>query len=72
MQVRLLSREDPLEEDMAIHCSILVRQIPWTEDTDRLQSWSRKESDITKRLSTHSDPCEVIPHCNFDWHFPNY
>ena len=30
--------EDPLEEEMATHSSILVWEIPWTEDPDGLQS----------------------------------
>ena len=30
-QVCPLGREDPLEEDMATHCSILAWRIPWTE-----------------------------------------
>ena len=30
--------EDPLEEDMAIHCSILVWGIPQTEEPGSLQS----------------------------------
>ena len=30
--------EDPLEEEMAIHSSILVWKIPWTEDPGGLQS----------------------------------
>ena len=30
--------EDPLQEDMAIHSSILARRIPWTEEPGRLQS----------------------------------
>ena len=30
--------EDPLEEGMAIHSSILAWQIPWTEKPDKL--WS--------------------------------
>ena len=29
--VRSLGQEDPLEEDMAIHSSILAWRIPWTE-----------------------------------------
>ena len=33
-----LSREDPLEEEMATHSSILPWRIPWTEDPGRLQS----------------------------------
>ena len=27
-----LDREDPLEEEMAAHCSILVWKTPWTEE----------------------------------------
>ena len=38
MQVRFLSQEDPLEEEMATHSSILTREIPWTEEPGRLQS----------------------------------
>ena len=29
--------EDPLEEEMAIHASILAWRIPWTEEPGRLQ-----------------------------------
>ena len=32
MQVRSLGREDPLEEDMATHCSILAWRIPEAEE----------------------------------------
>ena len=35
--VRCLSWEDPLEEEMATHSSILARRIPWTEEPGRLQ-----------------------------------
>ena len=31
-QVRSLGREDPLEEGMATHCSLLAWRIPWTEE----------------------------------------
>ena len=37
-QVRSLSREDPLEKEMATHSSILALRIPWTEKPGRLQS----------------------------------
>jgi len=36
--VRSLGREDPLEEGMATHCSILAWRIPRTEEPDGLQS----------------------------------
>ena len=38
MQVRSLGWEDPLEEEMATHSSILAWKIPWTEETGKLQS----------------------------------
>ena len=38
MWVRSLGREDPLEEDMATHSSILTWRIPWTEEPGGLQS----------------------------------
>ena len=36
--VRSLGQEDPLEKEMATHCSILAWRIPWTEEPGRLQS----------------------------------
>ena len=36
--VRSLGQEDPLEEEMATHSSILAWKIPWTEEPGRLQS----------------------------------
>ena len=38
MWVQSLGREDPLEEGMATHSSILAWRIPWTEEPGRLQS----------------------------------
>ena len=35
-QVQSLGQEDPLEEEMATHSSILVWEIPWTEEPGRL------------------------------------
>ena len=37
-QVWSLDREDPLEEGMATHSSILAWEIPWTEEPGGLQS----------------------------------
>ena len=36
--VRSLNQEDPLEGEMATHCSILAWRIPWTEEPGGLQS----------------------------------
>ena len=41
-QVWSLGREDPLEEEMAAHSSILASENPWTEEP------GEKELDITK------------------------
>ena len=37
-QVRSLDQEDPLEEEMDIHSSILAWIIPWTEEPGGLQT----------------------------------
>ena len=34
----ILGQEDPLEEEMATHSSILAYRIPWTEEPGGLQS----------------------------------
>ena len=36
--VRSLDQDDPLEEGMATHSSILAWRIPWTEEPGGLQS----------------------------------
>ena len=51
-QVRSLSQEDPLEEDlqereMKTHYSILAWRMPWTEEPSRLQSMGLQELDTT-------------------------
>ena len=42
MWVQSLDREDPLEEEMATHSSILAWEIPWTEEPGGLQSMGSK------------------------------
>ena len=41
-------REDPLEEGMAIHSSILIWRIPWTEEPGGYSPWGGKELDTTE------------------------
>ena len=36
--VRSLGQEDPLEKEMATHSRILAWNIPWTEESDELES----------------------------------
>ena len=45
MQVQSLDREDPLEEEMATHSSILAWEIPWTEEPGSLQSMGLQRED---------------------------
>ena len=37
-QIQLLGQEDPLEEEMPTHSSILAQRITWTEEPGRPQS----------------------------------
>ena len=37
-RVQSLGQEDPLEEEMATHSSVLAWEIPWTEEPGGLQS----------------------------------
>ena len=37
-RVQSLGQEDPLEEEMATHSTILAKRIPWTKEPGRLQS----------------------------------
>ena len=38
IRIQTLGKENFLEKVMATHCSILAWRIPWTEESDRLQS----------------------------------
>ena len=49
-QVQFLSQEDPLEERMTTHSSIVAWRIPWTEKPGGLQSMG-----ITKSQTRLSD-----------------
>ena len=51
MWVQSLGREDPLEEEMATHSSILSWEIPGTGEPGGLQSMGHKELDTTEGLS---------------------
>ena len=45
--VQSLGGEDPLEEEMAVHSSILAWRIPWTEEPVGYNPWGLQELDIT-------------------------
>ena len=44
VQIRLVGREDPLEEGTATHSSILDWEIPWREEPGGLQSMGSQKS----------------------------
>ena len=50
--VQSLDGEDPLENRMATHSSILAWRIPWRDEPGGLQSTGHEELDTTERLST--------------------
>ena len=54
MQVQSLGQEDPLEQEMATHSSILAWKISWTEEPGGLQSMGSQESNTTERLRRHT------------------
>ena len=56
MQVQSLGWEDPLEEEMATHSSILAWRIPWMEKPGRLQSM---RSQSRTRLSSRAHLKEI-------------
>ena len=53
-RVRTLGWEDPLEEGMTTHSSILAWRIPWTEEPGGLQSMGHKVSDLTEQLNNNN------------------
>ena len=58
--VRSLGREDPLEEEVATHSSILAWEIPWTEEPGGLQSMGLQELDMTERLNHHHHHLNIL------------
>ena len=48
-----MGQEDPLEEEMATHSSILAWKIPWTEEPSRLTDLGVAESRTLLSTSTN-------------------
>ena len=78
--VRSLDWEDPHEEGMTIHSSILAWEISWTEEPGGLYSpWGPKKLGMTERLSvlvcvctrahahTHTTKHESVPNGQFHY-----
>ena len=62
MWVQSLGREDPLEEGLATHSSVLVWRIPWAEEPGGLQSMGSHRVRQTERLSTR-ERCDDRHRC---------
>ena len=63
MQVQSLGWEDPLEEELAIHSSVLAWRIPWPEKPGGLQftgSQRIKHNSVTLHAHMHSKHLETI------------
>ena len=58
--VQFLSWEDPLEEVMATHSSILAWRIPLVG----YSPWGHKEADMTEQLSKHTH-IHIIYTCTY-------
>ena len=54
-QVPSLSQEDPLEEEMATHSSVLDWRIPWTEEPGGLQSTGSQRVGHDWATNTHKE-----------------
>ena len=65
MQVRSLGGEDPLEEGMATHSSILAWRIPWTEEPGGLQSLGLCRA-VPLRRQWHPTPV-LLPGKSHGW-----
>ena len=59
MPVQYLGREDPLEEGMATHFSILAWRIPWTEEPGGLQSVGSQRVGYDSDLA-HMHACNTM------------
>ena len=68
MQVRSLGREDPLEEGMATHSSLLAWRIPGPEEPGGLQSMGSQRvgqdrSDLACMQAVHSFSSSLSTYC---------
>ena len=53
-QLQSLNREDPLENGMTTHSSILALKIPWTEEPGRLQFMGLQRVRTEQLAPTHT------------------
>ena len=63
MHAQSLGEEDPLEEEMTTHSSILAWRIPWTEEPGRLQSMGLQR--VRNNLVTEHACMHYLSHTQF-------
>ena len=61
MGVRSLGGEDPPEEEMTTHSSILAWRIPWTEEPGGLQSIGLQRVEYNRSDLAHTYVCWFLP-----------
>ena len=57
-----LGWEYPLEEEMATCSSVLAWEIPWKEESGRLQSMGSQKLDATQQINNNKNNIELINH----------
>ena len=68
-QVLSLGQEEPLEEEMSTHSSLLAWRIPWTEESGGLQSMGSKELDRTEKACIYTADSVAPDSLHLDdWH----
>ena len=60
ISVSSLGQEDPLEQELATHSSILAWKIPWTEEPGSLQSMRSQESDATEHVAQDRTMVDLV------------
>ena len=63
-QVRSLGQKDPLEKEMVTHSSILAWEIPWTEETGRLQFMELQRSQTPLPTNNSNIATKRFYYCN--------
>ena len=64
-QIRSLGQEDPLEEEIATHSSIIAWRIPWIEEPDRRQSVESQR--VKHNVATFTSPGPLDSSCLDTW-----
>ena len=60
MLIQSLGWEDPLEEDVSTHSSILSWRIPWTEEPGRLQPMGHSQTQLKQLGTWHTSSMNLV------------